>query len=303
MTFDQVMAMQVCTLTLIREDSSTPWGFRLEGGVDLGHPLNIQQITPGSVADRAGVRAGDLILKINKSDTYNMRHEDAKMEIIRSCNDFELLVERRPGGYHPPPVTSVVIQPMNVRKVHAPAPPKPTPMVHRPAIVSPSFANPSVPTKAIPSAVISHNVNPLPFGQSVPAPGESMFNQTADGRMQRIMHNDYNTPMGLYSKNNVNATFGNTLASAGNSNAAPPKVTNSSACMRCGACANTIKGVFVKVNNAVPMHPECLKCCKCGVGLRNIGYFYINDMLYCDVHARQAAQPPSHGMKPVAIYK
>lgn len=35
------------------------------------------------------------------------------------------------------------------------------------------------------------------------------------------------------------------------------------------------------------MHADCFVCATCGSSLKNIGYFNINDKLYCDIHARQ----------------
>ncbi|VDD84434.1 unnamed protein product [Mesocestoides corti] len=110
------MPGQVVTLKLVREDSSTPWGFRLEGGRDMGQPLKIQRVSPGGVAERCGLCSGDLVLRINRSDTLHLTHKEAKMEIIRSSNDLEIAVERE--GYVPPlslTTTSTIIQPMSTR--------------------------------------------------------------------------------------------------------------------------------------------------------------------------------------------
>ena len=47
-------------------------------------PLSILQITPNSIADKAGLKIGDAIIKINDQDTVWMEHNRAKMELIRS---------------------------------------------------------------------------------------------------------------------------------------------------------------------------------------------------------------------------
>lgn len=119
--------------------------------------------------------------------------------------------------------------------------------------------------------------------------------------------------MGLYNKANMTETFERTVSSISHSGFRPvggAARPSGGAASRpdmgtkyCGSCGDFIREVFVKVQGRVPMHPECLKCCKCGIGLRNVGYFYINDKLYCERHAKQAAPPPEPGMKPVVVYK
>ncbi|XP_074648845.1 PDZ and LIM domain protein 3-like [Tubulanus polymorphus] len=72
--------------------------------------------------------------------------------------------------------------------------------------------------------------------------------------------------------------------------------------MRCGACDGTIIGVFVKVKG-IPMHPGCLKCVRCGVNLKNVGYFFIENQLYCETHAKQATRPGYGGYTAEVQYK
>ncbi|BHF74960.1 excitatory chemical synaptic transmission [Sparganum proliferum] len=303
------MAKSVAVIKMIREDSSTPWGFRLEGGIDLGHALNIQRVSPGSLADRNGLCPGDIILRINNLDTRFLTHEAAKMEIIRSGNDFELTVER--GGTYPSKVTmtSATANRQTCPQVD---------MAQLPALCEPRTCQGTPPppinyanlksdyVSNRPSPGVNHNVNPVPFSPTPPNPGEVLVTQTAEGRVQSLGHSAYNSPMGLYSQKHINASFTNTMAAAG----ADPQNARSvsgggpiGARMQCCACGDLIRGVFVKVQGRVPIHPECLKCCKCGIGLRNVGYFCVNDNLYCETHAKQAAPPPEHGMKPVVVYK
>lgn len=262
-------------IQLRRSDTSIPWGFRLEGGVDLGHPLNIQRVTPGGIAESCGLQPGDIIVRINSSDTKYMKHEDAKMEIIRSCNDFEMIVERGRSINSVQPVRDEPIQPTVVSKVS-----------YQP-----------------PCPVNTNKDAELP--SPVPRGGEVLVAEGPGGRTQRLTHNSYNSPMGLYSKNNVDSSFKSTVASAGaNISNLKPAPQFFGGTMRCGACQELITGgQFVRVQGRIPMHPSCLKCCKCGIGLRNIGYFYINDQLYCETHAKQAARPPDSNLKPVVMYK
>lgn len=307
------VASRLLNIRLSREDTAIPWGFRLEGGVDIGHTISIIRVNPGGVADYCGLRAGDHVIRINQSETQWMRHEDAKMEIIRSGNDLEMLVER--GAVHLKQVSTPVS--MNLNKA-SPSKVCSTGAVWQPKFVSTSEhpgngaveARTNLESKSpnIDQGIgVSHNVSPMPFGHAPPKPGESLIAQGTDGRFHQIKHSTYNSPMGLYAKRNMTETFERTVQSVSSrpsahlSTGAMPR--SEVATKFCGCCGEFIRDVFVKVQGRIPMHPECLKCCKCGIGLRNVGYFYINEKLYCERHAKQAAPPPEPGMRPVVVYK
>ncbi|GAB6022565.1 hypothetical protein CHUAL_006670 [Chamberlinius hualienensis] len=57
----------------------------------------------------------------------------------------------------------------------------------------------------------------------------------------------------------------------------------------CGECGRLIVGVFVRIKDR-NLHADCFKCTTCGASLRNVGYYNINEKLYCDIHARQVAK-------------
>ncbi|XP_015795097.1 PDZ and LIM domain protein Zasp isoform X1 [Tetranychus urticae] len=57
----------------------------------------------------------------------------------------------------------------------------------------------------------------------------------------------------------------------------------------CGQCGGLITGVFCRIRDK-SLHAECFKCATCGTSLKNVGYFNVNEKLYCDAHAGQAAQ-------------
>lgn len=272
-TLTSLLMSALLRIQLRRPETSVPWGFRLEGGVDLGHPLNIQKVTPGGIAESCGLRPGDIIVRINSADTRFMKHEDAKMEINRSSNDFEMIVERGTSGSVVQPVVEP-IQPTAVSKAN-----------YQPASVS-TNGDADLPS-------------PVPRG------GDVLVAEGPGGKTQRLTHSSYNSPMGLYSKNNVDSSFKSTVASAGaDFSKLKPAPQFFGGSMRCCACQELITGgQFVRVQGRIPIHPSCLKCCKCGIGLRNIGYFYINDQLYCETHAKQAARPPDSNLKPVVMYK
>lgn len=85
---------------LRRNTTSTPWGFRMQGGNEYGAVLFIQKVNPKSVASRLGLREGDRLLYINGAPAHQMNHEQAKMEIIRAGNELDILVQRQ--GVHIP---------------------------------------------------------------------------------------------------------------------------------------------------------------------------------------------------------
>jgi len=70
----------------------------------------------------------------------------------------------------------------------------------------------------------------------------------------------------------------------------------------CHMCDRPIVGVFVRIKDK-NMHAECFKCNTCGSSLKNVGYYNVNDKLYCDTHAKQAAaaNPPAPNLVPVTV--
>ncbi|KAK7507136.1 hypothetical protein BaRGS_00001071 [Batillaria attramentaria] len=88
--------MSVLTLEakLERTDSTTPWGFRMQGGKDFSSPLTIQRVNPGSLASKCGLQTGDIILKIGNTNTDTLRHKEAQNSIIAAGNRLDLLLQR-----------------------------------------------------------------------------------------------------------------------------------------------------------------------------------------------------------------
>lgn len=85
---------QALLIRLRRNDTSTPWGFRMHGGRNYGMPLYIQKITARSLSHKAGLRPGDGILQIGMTPATHLTHEQAKMEIIRAGNEVDFYVQR-----------------------------------------------------------------------------------------------------------------------------------------------------------------------------------------------------------------
>jgi len=57
----------------------------------------------------------------------------------------------------------------------------------------------------------------------------------------------------------------------------------------CSECGRLIVGIFCKIKDK-KLHEDCFRCSTCGCSLKNLGYYNINEKLYCEIHAAQAAQ-------------
>lgn len=91
--------IDVLKAQVVRRDVSEPWGFRLQGGADVGQPLTIHRLTPGSPAARIGLRTGDEIVEIASTSTSSLTYQQS-LDLINSHNDTILLtVERKVTGY------------------------------------------------------------------------------------------------------------------------------------------------------------------------------------------------------------
>ncbi|XP_006178415.1 PDZ and LIM domain protein 3 isoform X1 [Camelus dromedarius] len=71
-----------------------PWGFRLSGGIDFNQPLIITRITPGSKAAAANLSPGDVILAIDGFGTESMTHADAQDRIKAAAHQLCLKIDR-----------------------------------------------------------------------------------------------------------------------------------------------------------------------------------------------------------------
>ncbi|XP_019885977.1 PDZ and LIM domain protein Zasp isoform X3 [Ooceraea biroi] len=68
----------------------------------------------------------------------------------------------------------------------------------------------------------------------------------------------------------------------------------------CAECERLIVGVFVRIKDK-NLHVECFKCSTCGTSLKNVGYYNINNKLYCDIHAKLVARQNAPGLVPITI--
>lgn len=320
---------QLITVRLSRGDAS-PWGFRLQGGKDFGTPLVIQKVNGGSPAEKAGLIAGDSVVKVNSTDVFNLRHKDAQDVIVRAGQSFELTVQRG-GSTWKPTVNPVGTLPRTQPIANNVTPVTKTSLAAKKQEFTPIGA--------------THNLSPKGFNNTPPH---------VNGDGPKLVNKQYNSPMALYSEESIAETLSaqaevlstgalgvNFKKNEKNYNAAqsevfkmlqeaekepksPEPASTGVAGLRhvvapetkpapatpqlppgqniCADCERLIVGVFVRIKDK-NLHVECFKCATCGSSLKNVGYYNINQKLYCDIHAKLAARsnPPAPNMVPVTI--
>eukprot|EP00102_Acyrthosiphon_pisum_P016550 XP_008187542.1 PREDICTED: PDZ and LIM domain protein Zasp isoform X5 [Acyrthosiphon pisum] len=335
---------QLINLKLSRHDQSSPWGFRLQGGKDFGTPLLIQKVNFGSLAEKSGLQVGDALVRVNNQDVYDVKHKDAQDVILGAGNAFEVTIQRGGTSTWKPSVTPVGPSPVPSRLSQSPQ-----------ILTKTSLAKVGPQSPAFGS---SHNSVSRPYsGTSSPKVNPSGYNNDS-GTVKAIVNKQYNTPVGIYSEENIAETLtaqaevlaGGVLGvnfkkneknyEANNSEVlrmvqeadkeprdlntevnqhvvvdtmnkiatrhvsapepkAPQSVPNQNIC---ADCERLIVGVFVRIKDK-SLHVECFKCATCGSSLKNVGYFNINNKLYCDIHAKMVARqnPPTPNLEPVTV--
>ncbi|XP_070071204.1 fibrous sheath CABYR-binding protein isoform X4 [Drosophila takahashii] len=83
----------VVDIKMCRFDN-VPWGFRLVGGADYDYPLTVVKVTEGSIADEAGLRVEDIIVRINDTAATPLSHDEAHRLIMNSGSVFYFGVYR-----------------------------------------------------------------------------------------------------------------------------------------------------------------------------------------------------------------
>jgi hypothetical protein len=255
---------------IVRHDVSQPWGFRLEGGADIGESLRITQITPGSPAASIGLRESDEVTEIFDTPTEHLTYQQS-LDLIHQYHDILVLtVERQARGTAP--VTSFLSYREPEVSNHSPKPYQPldmtgssfySPPARRPVnfhtVQSKPFENLSTPSRTqypehqhfpasndyqenqFSSAAVSSNNAEIDQGipqsrtfrilQSVmqnderaagaaglPPPRSASMEQmkrekahqkmsAQPGRVKVFMPQQYNSPIGMYSADNVLETF------------------------------------------------------------------------------------------------
>lgn len=184
---------ETLTVQLSRPDPSVAWGFRLQGGVDFSTPLSIQSVNPGSVAERSGLFAGDGILCINDTNADDLSHEQAKMCIIRAGNTITMTVQRGAVKIWKPKVTPMSdLRPAQMNTIK-------------------TATGDEVQTVQKTSLTRENQPEPLNIGSSYNRSGKPFAAQrqvqSPKQAVPNVVHAQFNSPIGLYSANNIADTY------------------------------------------------------------------------------------------------
>ncbi|CAH0556492.1 unnamed protein product [Brassicogethes aeneus] len=323
----------------LNKDSSPNWGFRLQGGKDFGTPLIIQKITSGTPAERAGLIPGDSVIKINNVDVFNLRHKDAQDVVVRAGNNFDMTIQRggstwKPqviptGTYttHSPNINN--LSPVTKTSLHAqpgenigaigtghnlsakPFGPQLNGSVNEGSkLVNKQY---NTPLKLYSEQSIAETLSAQTEVLSTGALGVNFKKNEKDydaskSAVFHMLKEAENEPKGQEEPDSGIVTLPNSGIAglrhvmAPENKPKPPTPQLPPGQNICADCERLIVGVFVRIKDK-NLHVECFKCATCGSSLKNVGYYNINNKLYCDIHAKSAAinNPPAPNLVPVTV--
>ncbi|XP_014248908.1 PDZ and LIM domain protein 3 isoform X2 [Cimex lectularius] len=221
------MSARGFSVTLHRDGHNQPWGIRVVGGCDLGKPLVITRAIAGTPAE-GFVKPGDEVLQIGDYDSRDITHQDAQSLFKNAGNSIRLVIHRV-GSEHTGRSRECSLDPLGLPKgslserlfeqmgsgsynsnaCHSRSssalsfhrdnedelrvteqPYRTTPLVLPGAKVKKDFG----PTESY----LRHHPNPT-FRQAAPHP--LLPHEIA--MKQRISHKQFNSPIGLYSEQNI----------------------------------------------------------------------------------------------------
>merc|ERR1711956_128065 len=83
---------------LTRENEKEEWGFILTGGGrDKDVRLFIEQVKPGSIAEKVGLKVKDSLVKIGNDCALDYTRDEAMESLKRGKDFFDMIVERNGG--------------------------------------------------------------------------------------------------------------------------------------------------------------------------------------------------------------
>ncbi|NXF34538.1 PDLI4 protein, partial [Nyctibius bracteatus] len=302
----------------------SPWGFRLVGGKDFSTPLTISRINPGSKAAMANLCPGDVILAINGESTDNMTHLEAQNK-IKACVDQLLLSVNRAEGktWSPTVLEDGKAQAYRINVEPEPQAAGET-VCARCSSISPELS-PSLTRGTIVKAR-DKLYHPECFmcddcGLNLKQRGYFFIEEQLLDPLKSLPRNrngidvesdvykmlqDYEKPV---SEPKQSGSFrylqGMLEAGENGKELGTPGAAGETVCARCSSISPELspsltRGTIVKARDKL-YHPECFMCDDCGLNLKQRGYFFIEEQLYCETHAKERVKPPE-GYDVVAVY-
>ncbi|XP_076281646.1 PDZ_signaling and DUF4749 domain-containing protein Zasp66 isoform X5 [Lasioglossum baleicum] len=205
---------QTLIVKLKRANTGKPWGIRIAGGADLGTPIVVTR------SENEALQRGDVIKKIDEYDVRDVRHVDAQ-KLLQTSESIKLVVERPrppkvpgelPKSPVPPPCFDEYSRPgtpaepfsilphdhldeVRQERVNLSQPYRTTPLVLPGAKVK----------KDAPLGECYLRHHPNPMIRAAPHHYEPAHPEVA--MKQKVVHKQFNSPIGLYSEQNIADTI------------------------------------------------------------------------------------------------
>ncbi|XP_076168282.1 PDZ_signaling and DUF4749 domain-containing protein Zasp66 isoform X6 [Ptiloglossa arizonensis] len=204
---------QTVIVKLKRSSAGKPWGIRIAGGADLGTPIVVTR------SENEALQRGDVIKKIDDYDARDVRHVDAQ-NLLQTSESIRLVIERPkkpkvptdlPKSPVPPPSFDDYSRPttpqeqftlphdhldeVREERVYLSQPYRTTPLVLPGAKVK----------KDAPLGECYLRHHPNPMIRAAPHHYEQAHPEVA--MKQKVVHKQFNSPIGLYSEQNIADTI------------------------------------------------------------------------------------------------
>uniref|UniRef100_A0A8D1P135 PDZ and LIM domain protein 4 n=4 Tax=Sus scrofa TaxID=9823 RepID=A0A8D1P135_PIG len=313
----------------------SPWGFRLVGGRDFSVPLTISRVHAGSKAAQAALCPGDLIQAINGESTELMTHLEAQNR-IKGCHDHLTLSVSRPESRSWPSTPEE--NKAQAHRIHIdpeaqdgspatsrrPSAAGTGPEDGRSGLGSPYGQSPRLPaphngsSSEAPMLAQMSTLHVSPPHSIDPARGLQRSRDCGVDLGSEVyrMLQEPAEPMAAEPKQSGSFRYLQGMLEAGESgerpgpagprNLKPPAsklgapLSGLQGLPECTRCGHGIVGTIVKARDKL-YHPECFMCSDCGLNLKQRGYFFLDERLYCESHAKARVKPPE-GYDVVAVY-
>jgi len=176
-----------------------PWGFRISGGKEFHQPLVVSRVTPGSVSSKAGIQAGDVVLAIDGEFVSGLRQDQFEEKLAMATDSVMLVIEKNGGpqrGKNTGTASSLGGNMKNQKTVKSGAAQGAMNVQggERWTIDADNQHNRSfgLPAFFAAASMVREGTVPPHLRVQMEGPGKST-----------VVHAQYNTPMGMYSDDNI----------------------------------------------------------------------------------------------------